>query len=102
MSAGGASRPPQSRLFVGNLASERTSARELYDIFSKYGNIIEDIVIRRSFGFVQYDNPKSAAEAIKHENGRMIGGMRIGILFLFSASVANFFFPCNVQLSFAS
>jgi RNA recognition motif-containing protein len=70
--------PQNSRVFIGNLASERTSSVELRDIFSKHGKITEDIVMHRSFGFVQYDNAQSAAAAISAENGRMIGGLRIG------------------------
>ena len=70
--------PPRSRIFLGNLASEKTSKEELYSIFRKYGNIVEDIVIRKSFGFVQYDNADSALAAIAGENGRIIGGMRLG------------------------
>jgi len=50
-------RPPNCRIFLGNLASEKTSRKELQEIFSKYGEIVEEIVLRRSFGFIQYDNP---------------------------------------------
>uniref|UniRef100_A0A7S4IB38 RRM domain-containing protein n=1 Tax=Vannella robusta TaxID=1487602 RepID=A0A7S4IB38_9EUKA len=70
-------RPPNCRLFIGNLASERTSKSELRSIFSKYGDIIEEPVIRRCFGFVQFDNPESAQQAIHNENGRLIGNMKI-------------------------
>jgi RNA recognition motif-containing protein len=75
----GTPRIPNSRIFLGNLASERTSRRELYEIFSKYGRITEEIVLRRSFGFIQYDNPESAQAAINTENCRIIGGMRVDI-----------------------
>lgn len=66
------------RIFVGNLASERTSREELTDVFSKYGKIV-DIVIRKSFGFIQFDNPQSAQDAIKFENGRLLGGLNLGM-----------------------
>jgi len=71
-------RSPNSRLFIGNLACEKTSPRELFEIFAKYGRIVEDIVLRRSFGFIQYDKPESALAAMQGEQGRIIGGMRIG------------------------
>eukprot|EP01102_Stenamoeba_stenopodia_P022287 TRINITY_DN9231_c0_g1_i1.p1 TRINITY_DN9231_c0_g1~~TRINITY_DN9231_c0_g1_i1.p1 ORF type:complete len:731 (-),score=133.63 TRINITY_DN9231_c0_g1_i1:119-2311(-) len=71
--------PNNCRIFLGNLASEKTSRAELFDIFGKYGNIVEDIVLRRSFGFVQYDNPQSAIAAIQGENGRIIGGIKVDI-----------------------
>ena len=67
-----------SRLFIGNLASEKTSREELTDVFKQYGNIVEDIVIKRSFGFVQFDSPESAKAAMEGEQGRIIGGMRLG------------------------
>ncbi len=72
------SRAPGCRIFLGNLPSVKTSKEELERIFSKYGKIVEDIVLRKSFGFIQFDNPESAANAIREENGRTIGGMRIG------------------------
>ena len=34
--------------------------------------------MRRSFGFIQYDNHASANAAIAAENGRLIGGVRLG------------------------
>lgn len=70
--------PPNCRLFLGNLASEKTSAQELREIFGKYGRVVEEPVLRRSFGFIQYDNPEAAAAAIAAENGRLIGGVRLG------------------------
>jgi len=71
-------RPPNCRLFLGNLASEKTSEKELREIFGKYGNIIEEIVLRRSFGFIQYDTPEAAMAALQNEQGRPIGGLRLG------------------------
>ncbi|CAJ0757885.1 13602_t:CDS:2 [Entrophospora sp. SA101] len=47
--------PPGSRLFLGNLSTHSTTKKELYDIFSPYGEIFE-ISIKNSFGFIQYDN----------------------------------------------
>ncbi|CAJ0769250.1 10242_t:CDS:2, partial [Entrophospora sp. SA101] len=41
--------PPGSRLFLGNLSTHSTSKRELYDIFSPYGEVFE-ISIKNSFG----------------------------------------------------
>ncbi len=79
---GGKTNLGNSRLFIGNLASEKTTPKEIREIFSKYGKITEDIVLHRSFGFVQYDNPESAAAAINMENGRVLGGLRLGIILL--------------------
>jgi RNA recognition motif-containing protein len=73
-----ANRPPNCRLFLGNLASEKTSQAELMEIFGKYGNITEEIIMRRSFGFIQYDSPEAALAALENEQGRSIGGLRVG------------------------
>jgi RNA recognition motif-containing protein len=69
--------PPNSRLFIGNLATERTSQQELNSIFSNYGRVL-DVVLLKSYGFVQFDNPQSAKMAVEHEHGRKVGGMKVG------------------------
>lgn len=71
-------RKENSRIFIGNLKTEAVSPQEIVNIFSKYGNVIEEPVFRKSFGFVQFDNERSAAEAIQNENGRLVAGMPIG------------------------
>ncbi|RIB07690.1 hypothetical protein C2G38_2213700 [Gigaspora rosea] len=60
--------PSGSRLFLGNLSTHSTSKKELYDIFSPHGEILQ-ISIKNSFGFVQYNNPESVKKAIEKENG---------------------------------
>lgn len=93
-------RKENSRIFIGNLKTEATTPEEIVSIFSKYGNIIEEPVFRRSFGFVQFDNERSAAEAIASENGRIVAGMPIGmvstslftLLFCFSKKLILFIF----------
>eukprot|EP00172_Hildenbrandia_rubra_P004124 Plantae.Rhodophyta-Hildenbrandia_rubra.ctg7744.p1 GENE.Plantae.Rhodophyta-Hildenbrandia_rubra.ctg7744~~Plantae.Rhodophyta-Hildenbrandia_rubra.ctg7744.p1 ORF type:complete len:809 (+),score=125.90 Plantae.Rhodophyta-Hildenbrandia_rubra.ctg7744:2832-5258(+) len=72
-------RPKDSRVFIGNLASEHTDAAELTSIFYPHGELIEEPVLRRSFGFVQYSTAKAARKAIAAENGRNIGGMRVDL-----------------------
>ena len=72
----------EGRLFIGNLASEKTSEKELREIFEKHGRVIE-IIIRKSFGFVQFENSESAKRALEHENGRNIGNCRIGLFYFF-------------------
>lgn len=67
------------RIFLGNLASEKTSKEEIRHIFERYGHI-DEVVMRKSFGFVQFNTPEAARDAIKSENGRMIGGIRVGMI----------------------
>jgi hypothetical protein len=59
-----------AKLFVGGLPRE-TSTQQLRDHFSKYGRIIDCVVMRwsdgrsRGFGYITYDNNDSATEALK-------------------------------------
>ena len=62
---------------MGNLASDRTSERELRDMFSRYGNV-KEAVVRKGFGFVQFDSSEAALKAVAGENGRMFRGYRLG------------------------
>ncbi|GES84701.1 RNA recognition motif containing protein [Rhizophagus clarus] len=70
--------PSGSRLFLGNLSTHSTSRKELFDIFSPYGEILQ-ISIKNSFGFVQYDNVESVKKAIEKENGRILHGLKLGL-----------------------
>ncbi|ORY06277.1 hypothetical protein K493DRAFT_404035 [Basidiobolus meristosporus CBS 931.73] len=70
--------PFGSKLFIGNLASERTSKHELHKIFSVYGEIV-DIMIKRSFGTIQFATAEACGDAIANENGRPIQGLRIDL-----------------------
>ncbi|KAI9030393.1 hypothetical protein DFJ74DRAFT_468365 [Hyaloraphidium curvatum] len=70
--------PNDSRLFVGNLASEKTSKEEMARIFAQYGDVYE-IVIKDSYGFIQYDNAESVLEAIRMENGRLLAGLKLDL-----------------------
>lgn len=85
-------RTPNCRIFIGNLASECTSKSELRNIFSKYGTITEEPIIRRSFGFVQYEDEESAQKAIENENGRLIGDMKIGHFLIIPISFCSTIF----------
>lgn len=72
-------RPPGARVFVGNLAAEFTSVPELSEIFKKYGPLIEEPVLRRSFGFIQYGRSEDALAAVHGEQGRIIGGISLDL-----------------------
>lgn len=72
-------RPDNARVFIGNLASEYTSCEDIVSIFQKYGHLIEEPVLRRSFGFVQYSTAEAALKAVKAEQGRVIGGIGIDL-----------------------
>lgn len=59
---------------------------DMFQLFSPYGNLIsvrimveKDTGRSRGFGFVSYDNPESAALAIKELNGYAIGNKRLKV-----------------------
>eukprot|EP00166_Cyanidium_caldarium_P000714 ctg_129.g110 len=61
------------------MPSERTSQIELLQIFSKYGKIIEQPVLLKAYGFVQYEKAESVQLAIQYEQGRYIGHRRVDL-----------------------
>ncbi|RKO93245.1 hypothetical protein BDK51DRAFT_1541, partial [Blyttiomyces helicus] len=54
---------PGSRLFVGNLAAEKTDKRQVADLFAQFGNIAE-ITFKGTFGFVQFESVEACQRAI--------------------------------------
>jgi len=69
--------PLGSRMFVGNISSDRTNQAEIARIFAKYGNIYE-IILRGTYGFIQFDTIAACEDAIKAESGKVIAGLTIG------------------------
>ncbi|CAK9011709.1 RNA-binding protein 4 (Lark homolog) (hLark) (RNA-binding motif protein 4) (RNA-binding motif protein 4a) [Durusdinium trenchii] len=66
------------RLFIGNLASERTSKEEVRSLFEQYGRIL-DISFHPNYGFVQFDNANSVLAAINNSQGLDIGGKAVDL-----------------------
>ncbi|KAI9485610.1 MAG: hypothetical protein EXX96DRAFT_545774 [Benjaminiella poitrasii] len=67
-------------IFVGRLPSHNFDDRDLEDIFYKYGRIINCQVkrgTRYSFGFVEFEDPEDAYDAIRDTDGLDIDGTRI-------------------------
>lgn len=69
--------PDGTRVFIGNLASEATTKRELREIFEAYGTV-EEVILHESYGFIQFKDSADAQTAIQKETGRLIGGRKIG------------------------
>eukprot|EP00112_Aurelia_sp_Birch-Aquarium-sp1_P016689 Seg3809.2 transcript_id=Seg3809.2/GoldUCD/mRNA.D3Y31 product="Serine/arginine-rich splicing factor 6" protein_id=Seg3809.2/GoldUCD/D3Y31 len=64
-----------AQLFVGSLSRD-TTERDLENVFYKHGKLMR-CDLKRGFGFVEYESPKDAEEAIRTENGRRLLGSRI-------------------------
>ena len=75
----------ETKLFVGNLSWDTTD-NSLGDAFSRYGTVVEARVVTdrftgksRGFGFIEYDNPTSADDALEGMNGYEVDGRRIRV-----------------------
>jgi hypothetical protein len=77
--------PEGCNLFVFHIPNDMTHM-DLYLLFRPYGNILSSRIMvdrttcrSRGFGFVSYDNPASAQEAIRAMNGYQIGHKRLKV-----------------------
>lgn len=68
--------PAGSRLFVGNLPSEKVTKRDLFHIFHKHGRLAQ-ISIKQAYGFVQYLDAGACYNALNAEQGVEIRGRKI-------------------------
>jgi RNA recognition motif. (a.k.a. RRM, RBD, or RNP domain) len=60
--------PVGSRLFVGNLPTEKVTKRDLFHIFHKYGQLAQ-ISIKQAYGFVQFLLAADCQAALQVEQG---------------------------------
>ncbi|KAI2607839.1 hypothetical protein GGR54DRAFT_403742 [Hypoxylon sp. NC1633] len=72
--------PEGSRLFIGNLSSDRVSKKEVFDIFSSYGRLAQ-ISLKQAYGFVQYHSFDEGRAAIDHLQGKDVQGRKIHLEF---------------------
>lgn len=68
--------PVGSRLFVGNLPSEKVTKRDLFFTFHKHGRLAQ-ISIKQAYGFVQFLEASSCASALASEQGVEIRGRKV-------------------------
>jgi len=60
--------PAGANLFISGLGPEDTN-HEIKTLFSLYGNVLSCVVLKQKYGFVSYDNPESARNAISALDG---------------------------------
>ncbi|XP_029188091.2 nuclear receptor coactivator 5-like isoform X2 [Acropora millepora] len=65
------------RVFIGNLPVGMKS-KELEETFSQYG-VVSGLSIHNNFGFVQFEDEKSADTAVAKENGKVYHGKRVDV-----------------------
>ncbi len=62
---------------VGNLSNSATRA-DIEENFRKCGKIME-VELKNGFGFVEFEHPKDADDAVKELDGKTIQGSRIRV-----------------------
>lgn len=72
---GSRSRGGECNVYVAKISSG-VSTRELDRLFSKYGRV-RDMNIKSDYGFVLYDDPRDAADAIRDLDGYNLDGRRL-------------------------
>ncbi|BCS22586.1 putative RNA-binding protein (Nab3) [Aspergillus puulaauensis] len=68
--------PYGSRLFVGNLPTERVTKRDLFHIFHSYGKLAQ-ISIKQAYGFIQFLEAPSCKRALESEQGAIVRGRKV-------------------------
>nr|XP_006643484.2 PREDICTED: cold-inducible RNA-binding protein B-like [Lepisosteus oculatus] len=75
----------EGKLFVGGLSFD-TNEQSLEEVFSKYGNVSEVVVVKdretqrsRGFGFITFENPEDAKDAMIAMNSKSIDGRVIRV-----------------------
>ena len=68
--------PQGSRLFVGNLSSEKVTKRDIFHVFHLYGDLAQ-ISIKQAYGFVQFLRTEDCMRALETEQGTLIRDKRI-------------------------
>ncbi|KAK5827357.1 hypothetical protein F5H01DRAFT_331286 [Linnemannia elongata] len=70
-------------LFLGRLTAD-TRSRDLEDLFAKYGRVTRLDIKRGTnsgYGFVEYEDPRDADEAVHKLNGHLVNGNPIVVEF---------------------
>ncbi|XP_029082373.1 cold-inducible RNA-binding protein-like [Monodon monoceros] len=75
----------EGKLFIGGLSFD-TNEQSLEQVFSKYGQISEVVVVKdretqrlRGFGFVTFENINDAKDAMMATNGKSVDGRQIWV-----------------------
>ncbi|KAF2857816.1 hypothetical protein K470DRAFT_266564 [Piedraia hortae CBS 480.64] len=68
--------PHGSRLFVGNLSSDKVTKRDIFHVFHPYGELAQ-VSIKQAYGFVQFLRSEDCLRALQKEQGTVIRDKRI-------------------------
>ncbi|KAK9464433.1 hypothetical protein V1512DRAFT_213262 [Lipomyces arxii] len=68
--------PAGSRMFIGNLPTDVVNKRNVFQLFSSYGDLAQ-ISLKQAYGFVQFLKAEDCSNAINGEQGTVIQGRKI-------------------------
>lgn len=68
--------PAGSRLFIGNLPTEKVTKRDIFHRFHRHGQLAQ-ISIKQAYGFVQFLDSESCRRALDHEQGAQVRGRKM-------------------------
>ncbi|KAK2592049.1 nuclear polyadenylated RNA-binding protein 3 [Conoideocrella luteorostrata] len=68
--------PDGSRIFIGNLSSDKVSKRDVFDLFHRHGRLAQ-ISLKSAYGFVQYHTVEEGNRAMENLQGFEVKGRRI-------------------------
>ncbi|OZJ05621.1 hypothetical protein BZG36_01506 [Bifiguratus adelaidae] len=70
--------PAEARMFVRDLKNSNLTCDDIRDCFQEFGDVIE-VVLKSTFGFVQFGSVESCADAIRHKNGTYLKGNKLSL-----------------------
>lgn len=68
--------PMGSRLFIGNLPTEKVTKRDIFHRFYRHGRLAQ-ISIKQAYGFVQFLDSESCRRALDTEQGQAVRGRKM-------------------------
>ncbi|KAF1946687.1 hypothetical protein EJ02DRAFT_217593 [Clathrospora elynae] len=68
--------PMGSRLFIGNLPTEKVTKRDIFHRFYRHGRLAQ-ISIKQAYGFVQFLDSESCRRALDSEQGQAVRGRKM-------------------------
>jgi nuclear polyadenylated RNA-binding protein 3 len=69
---------PGSRMFIGNLPSDKIGKKDIFRLFYPYGRLAQ-ISIKQAYGFVQFYEKADCDTAIRAQQGTVLTGRKIRI-----------------------
>lgn len=67
----------ESRVFIGNLPSDKVTRFELESLFAPFGKLL-GVSLHKSYGFVQYEKEEEAKKAVEGMHQHLLHNMKLG------------------------